>query len=34
MNRAWYRQAIVAPLSLAIAAMAFYWMLERGGLLG
>ena len=33
MNRAWYRQAIVAPVSLAIAAMAFYWMLERGGLL-
>jgi hypothetical protein len=33
MNRAWYRQAIVAPVSVAIAAMAFYWMLERGGLL-
>ena len=33
MNRSWYRQAIVAPVSLAIAAMAFYWMLERGGVL-
>ncbi|HLM47595.1 MAG TPA: HupE/UreJ family protein, partial [Myxococcaceae bacterium] len=33
MNRTWYRPAIVAPVSVAIAAMAFYWMLERGGLL-
>ena len=33
MKRGWYRQAIVAPVSLAIAALAFYWILERGGLL-
>lgn len=33
MNRAWYRAGIVAPASLGIAAMAFYWMLERAGLL-
>jgi hypothetical protein len=33
MNRTWYRAGVVAPASLGITAMAFYWMLERGGLL-
>jgi hypothetical protein len=33
MRRPWYRPAIVAPASVAIAAMAVYWMAERGGLL-
>lgn len=33
MNRAWYRQAIVAPASLAIAATATYWILERASVL-
>lgn len=33
LNRTWYRQAIKIPASLAIAAMALYWMAERSGML-
>ncbi len=33
MRRDWYRPAIVVPASAAIAALAFYWMLERSGML-
>ncbi len=33
-NKDWYHKVIVIPASLAIAILAFYWVLERTGMLG